>query len=122
MNKYRKIQPILPKSSGYCLRSIARKPNQNPDIAPKSNQHLKINAHIHLKIGLKITHNGLKIASIHLKIEALRILYIETSITLKIDSKNRPTRSSKNRITSSKNRTRVLLKIARGRRNPGGAF
>jgi hypothetical protein len=122
MNKYRKIQPILPKSSGYCLRSIARKPNRNLDIAPKSNQHLKINAHIHLKIGLKITHNGLKIAYIHLKIEAFSILYIETSITLKIDSKNRPTRSSKNRITPSKNRTRVLLKIARGRRNPGGAF
>ena len=117
-----RIQPDRAKSSGYCLRSIARKPNQNLDIAPKSNQHLKINAHIHLKIGLKITHNGLKIDSIHLKIEAFSILYIETSITLLIDSKNRPTGSSKNRITPSKNRTRVLLKIARGRRNPGGAF
>ena len=115
MNKYRKIQPILPKSSGYCLRSIARKPNQNLKIAPKSSQHLKINTHIGLKIGLKITHIGLKI-------EAFSILYIETRITLKIDSKNRPIRSSKNRIIPSKNRTRVLLKIARGRRNPGGAF
>jgi hypothetical protein len=59
--------------------------------------------------------NILKIDTIGLKIEALRILYIETSITLKIDSKNRPT-------ITSKNRARVLLKIAGGRRNPGGAF
>ena len=104
MNKYRKIQPILTKSSGYCLRSIARKPNRNPDIAPKSNQHLKINAHIHLKIGLKIANIGLKIDSCLLKIDALRILYIETSINLKIDSKNRPGWTSKNRIS-------ILLKI-----------
>jgi hypothetical protein len=85
-----RIQPDRAKCSGYCLRSIARKPNQNLKIAPKSSQHLKINAHIHLKIGLKIANVGLKIAYIHLKIDALRILYIETSIILKIDSKNRP--------------------------------
>jgi hypothetical protein len=117
-----RIQPDRAKCSGYCLLSIARKPNQNLKIAPKSSQHLKINAYIHLKIGLKIANIGLKIDSLLLKIDALRILYIETSINLKMDSKNRPAWTSKNRITPSKNTTRVLLKIARGRRNPGGAF
>ena len=129
MNKYRKIQPILPKSSGYCLRSIARKPNRNLDIAPKSTYQSKNQNGYCSRNHLKITHNGLKITRIHLKIAyiglkiaAFSILYIETRIILKIDSKNRPAITSKNRIIPSKNRTRVLLKIARGRRNPGGAF
>ena len=99
-----RIQPDRAKCSGYCIRSIARKPNQNLDIAPKSSQHLKINAHIHLKIGLKIANIGLKIAYILLKIEAFSILYIETRIILKIDSGTRPAISSKNRIS-------ILLKI-----------
>jgi hypothetical protein len=101
MNIYRKIQPILPKSSGYCLRSIARKPNRNLKIAPKSTYRSKNRTGYNLKINgycsknhLKITHNGLKITRIHLKIayiglkiDAFSILYIETSINLKIGLK-----------------------------------
>jgi hypothetical protein len=124
-----RIQPDRAKCSGYCLLSIARKPNQNLDIAPKSTYQSKNQNGYCSKNHLKITHNGLKITRIHLKIayiglkiEAFSILYIETSIILKIDSKNRSTITSKNRIIPSKNRTRVLLKIAWGRINPGGAF
>ena len=87
MNKYRKIQPILPKSSGYCLRSIARKPNRNLKIAPKSTYQSKNQNGYCSKNHLKITHNGLKIDSILLKIDAFSILYIETSINLKIGLK-----------------------------------
>jgi hypothetical protein len=87
MNKYRKIQPILPKSSGYCLRSIARKPNRNLKIAPKSTYQSKNQNGYCSKNHLKITHNGLKIDNILLKIDAFSILYIETSINLKIGLK-----------------------------------
>lgn len=85
-----RIQPDRAKCFGYCLLSIARKPNRNLDIAPKSTLQSKNQNGYCSKNGLKITHNGLKIAYIllkidyiGLKIEAFSILYIETRSGLK---------------------------------------
>ena len=92
-----RIQPDRAKCSGYCLLSIASKPNQNLKIAPKSTYQsknrtgydLKINGYCsknHLKIdyiGLKIAYILLKIDYIGLKIQAFSILYIETRSGLK---------------------------------------
>ena len=78
-----RIQPDPSKSSGYCLLSIARKPNQNLDIAPKSTSHLKIDIRIRTKNGLKITHIGLKIEAIRLKIDAYESLYIESQLKIR---------------------------------------
>ena len=90
MKHIARIQPDRAKCSGYCLLSIARKPNRNLDIAPKSTYQSKNQNGYCSKNHLKITHNGLKIAYIllkidyiGLKIDALRILYIETRSGLK---------------------------------------
>ncbi len=63
-----RIQPDRAKCSGYCLLSIARKPNQNLKIAPKSTYQSKNQNGYCSKNHLKITHYGLKITRIHLKI------------------------------------------------------
>ena len=82
-----RIQALAPKSKGKCLRSIASKPNQNLDIAPKNEASSKNRTANKLKINrlcskntLKITHNGLKIDAIHLKIDAFRTIYITQRI------------------------------------------
>ena len=89
-----RIQPDPSKSSGYCLLSIARKPNRNLKIAPKSTYRSKNRNGYCSKNHLKITHNGLKITHIHLKIDyvglkidAFNVLYIETRLNLKIGLK-----------------------------------
>ncbi len=89
-----RIQALTSKSNGKCLRSIASKPNRNLKIAPKNKASSKNRTANKLKINgycskntLKITHNGLKIDAIHLKIDAFSILYIETHNGLKIGLK-----------------------------------
>ena len=98
-----RIQPDRAKSSGYCLLSIARKPNRNLKIAPKSTYRSKNRNGYCSKNHLKITHNGLKIDDIHLKIEAFSILYIETIRNLKIGLKIESDNHSKNRLCWTKN-------------------
>ena len=78
-----RIQALAPKSNGKCLRSIASKPNQNLKIAPKNEASSKNRTANKLNLNrlcskntLKITHNGLKIDAIHLKIDAFRTIYI----------------------------------------------
>ena len=101
-----RIQPDRAKCYGKCLLSIARKPNQNLEIAPKSTYQSKNKTENKLKINgycsknnLDITHIHLKIAHIHLKIDAFSILYIERRINLKIGLKIKPD---------------IVLKIKRG--------
>ena len=98
-----RIQPDPSKSSGYCLLSIARKPNRNLDIAPKSTYRSKNRNGYCSKNHLKITHNGLKIAYIGLKIAAFNVLYIETTRNLKIGLKIESDNHSKNRLCWTKN-------------------
>jgi len=92
-----RIQPDRAKCYGICLLSIARKPNRNRTIAPKSTYQSKNKTQYKLKINgycsknsLKITHIGLKITHIHLKIDAFSILYIERQRNLKIGLKIKP--------------------------------
>lgn len=82
-----RIQPARAKCYGKCLRSIASKPNQNLNLAPKNEASSKNRTANKLKINrlcskntLKITHNGLKIDAIHLKIDAFRTIYITQHI------------------------------------------
>jgi len=97
MKCFARIQPDRAKCYGKCLLSIARKLNQNLDIAPKSTYQSKNKTQYKLKINgycsknsLKITCIHLKIACIGLKIDAFRILYIERHHNLKIGLKIKP--------------------------------
>ena len=79
-----RIQALTSKSNGKCLRSIASKPNQNLDIAPKNEASSKNRTANKLKINRLCSKNTLKITHIGLKIDAI-LLKIEPEFGLKID-------------------------------------